>query len=155
MSNLSNKKSKEKPVRPGCVHEVVQDCIWLGDIHSCSSEVINKCDITHVICIIDKPNYPHKCSEEKIETLVLCFKDLPDVDISEYMRKSFDFIDKALIDGGRVLVHCKAGVSRSASVCINWVMKSFDMTYGEAFKLIQKSRKQIAPNEGFIKQLSE
>jgi protein-tyrosine phosphatase len=38
--------------------------------------------------------------------------------VGKYLRPSLEFIDQAIQGGGCVLVHCKAGVSRSATVVI-------------------------------------
>jgi len=45
------------------------------------------------------------------------------------------------------------GVSRSASVLIAFLMKEYKLRYKEAFELVNKKRKFIAPNEGFLQQL--
>ena len=45
--------------------------------------------------------------------------------------------DKVQEGNGRVLVHCYAGVSRSATIAIGYVMKHFQMTLDEAYRLVQ------------------
>ncbi|CAD8166101.1 unnamed protein product [Paramecium octaurelia] len=54
---------------------------------------------------------------------------------------------------GSVLVHCAAGVSRSASVVIAYLMKTKGLGFQEAFNFVRKKRSVIQPNYGFIKQL--
>ena len=53
------------------------------------------------------------------------------------------------------LVNCSAGVSRSASVCIAFLMAEHQMSFQEAFETVAKARPEICPNTGFRDQLLE
>lgn len=53
----------------------------------------------------------------------------------------------------KVLVHCKMGISRSASVVIAYAMKAFNMSLEEALALVKKKRTCIKPNQAFCSQL--
>ncbi|CAG5124219.1 unnamed protein product, partial [Candidula unifasciata] len=55
--------------------------------------------------------------------------------------------------GGKTLVHCLAGVSRSATICIAYLVKYQHMTLEEAYKHVKKRRPVIHPNPGFWRQL--
>lgn len=50
--------------------------------------------------------------------------DEPEAPLRGYWETSFKFIDEARKQGHAVLVHCKMGVSRSASTVIAYLMKS-------------------------------
>ncbi|CAD8167728.1 unnamed protein product [Paramecium pentaurelia] len=68
----------------------------------------------------------------------------------------FQDTNTQIIEGlkrGSVLVHCAAGVSRSASVVIAYLMKTKGFGFQEAFNFVKKKRSVIQPNYGFIKQL--
>jgi dual specificity phosphatase 12 len=50
---------------------------------------------------------------------------------------------------GGVLVHCYAGVSRSATCVIAFLMQEKNMSFEEAFTFASKKRPVIFPNMGF------
>jgi protein-tyrosine phosphatase len=68
---------------------------------------------------------------------------------------SFNFIDNALLNNGRVLVHCFAGKSRSASIVIGWLMKNEKMSYENALQYVRNYRPCVEPNLGFCCQLKK
>jgi protein-tyrosine phosphatase len=56
---------------------------------------------------------------------------------------------EALMSGGTVLVHCFAGISRSASCIIAYLMQELNMPFFEAMSYTRKRRPIIFPNYGF------
>jgi protein-tyrosine phosphatase len=57
--------------------------------------------------------------------------------------------------GGAVLVHCYAGVSRSASCVIAFLMQECGLTFMEAMTYVRKKRPIVFPNFGFQRQLMD
>ncbi|KAL4991943.1 protein-tyrosine phosphatase-like protein [Aspergillus falconensis] len=55
--------------------------------------------------------------------------------------------------GGRVLVHCERGISRSGAVVVAYIMRTLGLPYRTALSIAQLSRPQISPNIGFEWQL--
>lgn len=80
--------------------------------------------------------------------------DLPTTNISKYFHIAANFIDEGLSSGGRVLVHCVMGLSRSATCALAFLMIKRGMSLTEALATV-RSRRDIHPNEGFIRQLQE
>lgn len=56
-------------------------------------------------------------------------------------------------EGGCTLIHCVAGVSRSASLCLAYLIKYNQMNFHQAFHYLRSLRPCIRPNLGFFKQL--
>ena len=56
---------------------------------------------------------------------------------------------------GGCLVHCQAGVSRSATVVISYLMYAKKAPLRSAFAHLRKIRPVVCPNPGFVKQLQE
>ena len=55
----------------------------------------------------------------------------------------------------RVLVHCAMGMSRSATMCIIYLMRKFRIDWKLAFDIIKMRRNVIDPNEGFVSKIIE
>ena len=53
--------------------------------------------------------------------------DSETADISKHFKKAHEFIDENL-KTRNVLVHCQAGVSRSATIVISYIMKELKLT---------------------------
>ncbi|KAG8437940.1 hypothetical protein GDO86_008579 [Hymenochirus boettgeri] len=94
------------------------------------------------------------------ESGALRYKRLPATDNSkqdlrQYFEEAFEFIEEAQQAGKGVLIHCQAGVSRSATVVIAYLMKHTLMTVGDAYKFVKGKRPIISPNLNFMGQLLE
>ncbi|XP_030576450.1 dual specificity protein phosphatase 16 [Archocentrus centrarchus] len=76
-----------------------------------------------------------------------CEKILP------WLDRSVEFIEKAKASNSRVLVHCLAGISRSATIAIAYIMKRMDMSLDEAYRFVKEKRPTISPNFNFLGQL--
>ncbi|XP_050440852.1 dual specificity protein phosphatase 3-like isoform X2 [Adelges cooleyi] len=84
--------------------------------------------------------------------LALC--DDPSVAICEYFDSVSNFIDDALSQKGKVLVHCIMGISRSATITIAYLMIKKGMRAKEAIEKVKRAR-EIRPNDGFLSQLAQ
>lgn len=63
--------------------------------------------------------------------------------------------EEAYQSGRGVLVHCQAGVSRSATIVIAYLMKHTLMTMTDAYKYVRSRRPVVSPNLNFMGQLLE
>ncbi|KAH9921198.1 uncharacterized protein BXZ73DRAFT_104487 [Epithele typhae] len=54
-----------------------------------------------------------------------------------------NWIDKAREEGGKVLVHCRVGVSRSATVTIAYVMKHLQLPLVDAYLIVRSRRLSV------------
>ncbi|XP_034079952.1 dual specificity protein phosphatase 26-like [Gymnodraco acuticeps] len=79
--------------------------------------------------------------------------DSPTFDMSVNFYPAAEFIHKALINGGKVLVHCTVGVSRSATLVLAYLMIRQNLTLVEAIKTV-KDHRGVIPNRGFLRQLN-
>jgi len=54
-----------------------------------------------------------------------------------------EWIDRARQEGGKVLVHCRVGVSRSATVTIAYVMKHLNLPLVDAYLIVRSRRLSV------------
>ncbi|KAH8388232.1 hypothetical protein KR093_001297 [Drosophila rubida] len=71
----------------------------------------------------------------------------------KYWDDTFRYISRAKAEGSKVLVHCKMGVSRSASVVIAYAMKAYKWEFQRALQHVKERRSCIKPNKNFLNQL--
>lgn len=74
-------------------------------------------------------------------------------DLLKHWDDTYKYITKARKEGSKVLVHCKMGVSRSASVVIAYAMKAYNWDFSQAWKHVKEKRNCIKPNNSFLLQL--
>ena len=73
----------------------------------------------------------------------------------KYFKITNRFIDDAVNSGGKILIHCKLGISRSAAIIIAYLIKYYGFNFNSALKFIKKQRDRINPNAGFIELLKQ
>ena len=108
--------------------------------------------VTHILCSAAEltPLFPGRFKYKHVVA-----DDVPYFNLSRYFDGAADFIHDAMRSNGVVLVHCAAGISRSVSLTLAYLMKYERMKLAPALSLI-KSRRFIAnPNPGFLRQLKE
>ena len=76
-----------------------------------------------------------------------------DADILKYMEEGTYIIHAAVDAGESILVHCQAGVSRSATMVAAYLIKYFDFSVSAAVDMVKAARPIANPNEGFMRQL--
>ncbi|VDO25994.1 unnamed protein product [Heligmosomoides polygyrus] len=93
--------------------------------------------ISHIVnCASGVPNfYPTKFKYLQLEVL-----DLPWTDIVCSFSRVHDFMRKCVDDGGKVLVHCNAGISRAATFVVSYLMVQRRMSLQCALETVKKAR---------------
>uniref|UniRef100_A0A8C9WV13 Protein phosphatase Slingshot homolog 1 n=1 Tax=Sander lucioperca TaxID=283035 RepID=A0A8C9WV13_SANLU len=76
-------------------------------------------------------------------------------DLLAHWNETYNFIVKAKKNSSKCLVHCKMGVSRSASTVIAYAMKEFGWSLEKAYNFVKQKRSITRPNTGFMRQLAE
>jgi protein-tyrosine phosphatase len=104
---------------------------------------------THVVNVTKNNNrYP-------ISNVWLKIDDIETSDLYSHLDKITSLIHNKINNGEKVLVHCQAGISRSATVVIAYVMRSKRYTLQDAFKYVKQRRPIVSPNRGFFAQLGQ
>ncbi len=112
--------------------------------------------ITHIINVTkDIPFYHENSNRIKIEYLKIPVNDSLDQDIKKYFDETNKFIDKVKQQNGKVLVHCQAGISRSPTIVIAYLMKKEKREFQTVFQDVRAIRAVIDPNLKFCNELLE
>ncbi|KAI8124323.1 Dual specificity phosphatase DUPD1 [Lucilia cuprina] len=157
------------------IHDV--DCdevypgIYIGDAAAAKNKTyLRMMGITHVL------NAAEGCRYGQVDTGHIYYRDMPSIrrknkdtvfrymgfpmidapttDISRYFYVAAKFIDSAISSGGKVLVHCLVGVSRSATCVLAYLMICRKMSAVDAIRTV-RMRRDIHPNDGFLQQLAD
>lgn len=81
--------------------------------------------------------------------------DYGESNLKKIFKKCFSFIESAINKKENILIHCRGGINRSATVVIGYLMIKENMTLKEAFDLVKSKRPKICPHIEYIKQLKE
>lgn len=114
--------------------------------------ILREHNITHVVNVATSVlnSYP-----KHFKYLSLAILDWPSADIRMYFDEALTFMRGAVENGGRVLVHCNAGVSRSTTLAIAYIMMYEKKSFDEPYKHVRTVRAIARPNIGFIEQLKK
>ena len=106
--------------------------------------------VTHIVnAAIEVPNfYPNDFTYLRLHLL-----DVPQQNLNQAFDKSYVFIKRAINGGGTVFVHCMAGVSRSSSIVINYLMRDSGYSYNHIYSYVKSRHSKTEPNSGFVNQL--
>ena len=136
----------------GAFHQIspIMDHLYLCGYPALNPERIQHLGITNIInCSMDIP-----CPViGRISYTRVPVHDMPRSNLAPYFEKCADYINNVKSKGGKALVHCMAGVSRSASICIVYLMKYYKMSLAQAYNYVRSKRHVIRPNQGFFKQM--
>jgi len=100
--------------------------------------------------IASKPEYV----KNGIRQMVVSAEDMPNFDMSPHFDKAFEFVENGLRNGN-VLVHCAAGISRSSTLTLVYLMRTRNENMDKALAFLRTKRPICTPNFGFQKQLKE
>ncbi|XP_057983167.1 dual specificity protein phosphatase PHS1-like isoform X2 [Malania oleifera] len=112
--------------------------------------------ITHILCLCSNEigqsdsQYPNLFEYRNFS---IC--DNEDTNIGNIFEEASDFIDHVERRGGRVLVHCFEGRSRSATLVIAYLMLRKNFTLLEAWNALKQVHRRAQPNDGFARILQD
>ena len=135
---------------PEC-NEIIQTKLYLSNYDFASNEnLLSKINVSSIlVCGSElKCKFPYKYNYLKLN-----LHDYENDSLLPHIEKSVKFIVDNFSNG--VLVHCKAGISRSPSIIIAFLIKSYKYTYDEAYEYVKSKRQKIKPNDKFISELKK
>ncbi|KAF9390258.1 Dual specificity protein phosphatase 10 [Podila verticillata] len=132
--------------------------LYLGAEHNASdSATLSRLGISHVLNVAVE--IAQQSQEELVEKNGIRYHHLSwthhQKNLSSEFPEAFDHIEQARSSGGKILVHCQLGVSRSASLVIAYVMKAENKSLTEAYDFVKDRSGVISPNMSLMYQLAE
>ncbi|XP_031557306.1 dual specificity protein phosphatase 14-like [Actinia tenebrosa] len=146
------KQSKLKHVG-NPLHEIIEitDYLYLGSVIPARNEdLLKEKQITHIVNATVESDHEYKIP---VECMKIKITDSLECHIGLYFDIVADKIEKVKNMRGKVLVHCMAGISRSSSLVIAYLMKYKKMSLRDAYHLVKKKRPIINPNPRFWQSL--
>lgn len=139
------------PAAPGDI-DLVQERLYLGaETASCDQLLLARLGVTHVLTVeqwVGLPEY------DGITYKRVSVADRASEPIHLHFEACSRWIGAAIAGGGTVLVHCHAGISRSATVVAAHLMLTLGIGADEAISAIKARRKHADPNPGFRRRLA-
>lgn len=112
--------------------------------------------VTHILNCTNL-RYSHAGAAPPFEVMQLGLldnsSDLPRMHSA--LTSGVEFIASALDNGGTVLVHCRAGISRSATLAIAYLVRATQQPVDVVFEKVRVARPSVDPNLGYILALHE
>jgi len=129
----------------------INDWLYLGSKKDAANvEWLAMNGITNVLNVAAELNdmtYPSHIDVMKIPLL-----DTPDEKIGELLDTGYSYL--CLVRDSpkkkKVLVHCMAGISRSPTFVLYYLMKEQKIVLSAAYIYLKHCREQISPNSGFL-----
>ncbi|XP_023676391.1 dual specificity protein phosphatase 5 isoform X3 [Paramormyrops kingsleyae] len=125
--------------------------LYLGSAYHASRQ--DYLDDLHITALLNVSRRDTEQSKGHCNYKWIPVEDNHTADIHSHFQEAIDFIDCVKQTGGKVLVHCEAGISRSPTICMAYIMKTKRLHLEEAFDFIKQRRALISPNFGFMGQL--
>ncbi|KAK4683654.1 dual specificity phosphatase 12, partial [Tremellales sp. Uapishka_1] len=136
--------------------------LWVGDlVAAMDTEGLEQRGITNIVSLLRPAlKFPPQFANYTLE-----IDDGPATDILSHLPACVSFIDSVLspkpgnadpthsAKPGGVLVHCQAGMSRSATVTAAYLMTKYDLDPMQAVDMIKEKRPVVEPSDTFWHQL--
>jgi len=156
---------EESEVPPAALKEVyepvtLENCdqiipgLFLGAVTAASDrERLVASGIRAVVCCCREMEYRTREFHQAIAYYRVDVEDVSREPIEEFFPEATEFIHSWLSREQKVLVHCRAGVSRSASVVLAYLVEYHKYSLHDAIFLARSHRPVVTPNLGFMGKL--
>lgn len=118
--------------------------LYLGSFHAAEYDLLIKNNIKAVVCLtLNAHVYPPEISLLHINNISEALTE--ESFTLDKLIKAVDFIKNYTDNQEKVLVHCKAGVSRSATVVIAYIMQDKKLSIDGAINFVMDIAPHINP----------
>ncbi|KAJ3586722.1 hypothetical protein NHX12_013116, partial [Muraenolepis orangiensis] len=119
---------------------------------STNLEVLGQHNIKYILNVT--PNLPNVFQHEgRFRYKQIPISDHWSQNLSQFFPEAISFIDEARSKQCGILVHCLAGISRSVTVTVAYLMQRLHMSLNDAYDFVKRKKSNISPNFNFMGQL--
>ncbi|XP_066929895.1 dual specificity protein phosphatase 12-like [Clytia hemisphaerica] len=129
----------------------IEPHLYLSNITAAKNQQLLQQNIISIVLTVDAQ--PLGGSGGEIENIYIEMNDDLKTNLVEKLPQCIDVIEDCVMEKRNILVHCHAGVSRSASVVIAYVMKSRGLSLRHASDHVKSRKQDVMPNPCFMYQL--
>lgn len=143
---------------PASIPNPIGDNLYIGDVYSTDDQELLLQLKIRKIFVAGRGLTMNYVNDSRFLYYYLDIQDEENENISCHFEKFIDFVDNKLPEDGKesaTLVHCGAGVSRSGTLVVAYLMFKNNWPLKQALEFAQSKRNLIQPNQGFMKQLEE
>jgi len=149
--------SSYSPPELSLISEILDGKLYLSGCEAVTTSNLMSRGITAIVCAMTDWEERRTNVNDRTPTTIKKFRvpitDSEMSDIGNYFDAVTRFIDDELTNGGRVLVHCVAGVSRSTTLVLAYLVRFRGYTLLDSFDFVAEKRRIAWPNDGFYRQL--
>jgi len=130
--------------------------LYLGGMEAAvDAESLAQQGVRAVVCCNREFEFATSKYNPELDYYRVDVEDMGREPIELFFPEATEFIHKHLSEERPVLIHCKAGVSRSASVLLAYLIEYCGYSLHDAFMFTLERRPTITPNPGFMTRLRE
>ncbi|KAK5927501.1 hypothetical protein CgunFtcFv8_012651 [Champsocephalus gunnari] len=119
---------------------------------STNLDVLEEYGIKYILNVTPNlPNLFENAGEFKYKQIPI--SDHWSQNLSQFFPEAISFIDEARGQKCGVLVHCLAGISRSVTVTVAYLMQKLNLSMNDAYDIVKMKKSNISPNFNFMGQL--
>lgn len=128
------------------ISEIIPGLFLGGEEAALNKTKLKEMNVTTILNITDHIPFHY---ESDFTYHRIPITDSLNINIRQYFEQTYEIIDNIIENKQKILVHCYAGISRSATIVIAYIMKKNKMKMNDAYQIVHKKRNCISPNIGF------
>ena len=139
-------------IRDPSFNEILPN-IYVGNYaFALNKKLLQENKITHILnCGNGLKNFYSKEGIFKYKHIPLY--DSKTQNLVQFINDINNFVKEGSNNDNKILIHCGEGVSRSAAVCLLYMITIKGLCYSKAREVFEKKRIGCCPNKGFVSQL--
>ncbi len=142
------------------VHAIVPHCLYLTNYRAVTHhpELLYELGIDAIVSVLEFPPFPDP------QSIPIEYADMAryhfqiEDNANEHITRFFQPFQEIMRTHRKVLIHCYAGMSRSAAIVIAYLMSVLgssmqDLSVDDIVYTVQQHRPCVSPNHGFLREL--